>query len=146
LAEFGRELNREMQLQVASSFSMKRRNTLNFCGKSGGFHSFGDNIQKVIDRPTLLCCHPVLASILKQDNNLFRDNTLSYYWIRKYVLIHSTTNDFRKRKTRLDDWREIVIRSECMYGFCRINNFLIGFYDLQCGRVGSKQDMIEIGS
>jgi hypothetical protein len=50
-----------MQLQIASSFSMKRRNTLNFCEKSGRFHSFGDDIQKEIDRPTLLCCHPVLA-------------------------------------------------------------------------------------
>jgi hypothetical protein len=111
LAELGREWNWEMQLQIANSFSMKLRNTLNFCVKSSGFHSFGDDIQKEIDGPTLLCCHLALVSILKHDNNLFRGNTSSYHWIRKYVLIHSATNELRRRKTRLDDWREIVVRS-----------------------------------
>jgi hypothetical protein len=75
LAELRRERNREMQLQMARSFSMQRRNTFNLCGKSDGFRSFGDDIQKEIDRPTLLCSHFARASILQQYNNLFRNNT-----------------------------------------------------------------------
>jgi hypothetical protein len=98
-----------MQLQIARSFPMKRRNIFNFWRKSGGFRSFGGDIQKEIDGPILLCCHLALASILKQDDNLFRRDTSTYHWIRKYVLIHLATNDLRRRKTGLDDWCEIVI-------------------------------------
>jgi hypothetical protein len=146
LAELRRERNWEMQLQIASSFSIKRRNTLNFCKKSGGFPSFSDDIQKEIDDLILLCCHLALVSILEQDNNLFRGNTSSYHWIRKSVLIHSATNDLGRGKTRLDDWREIVVRSEYTCGFCHINNFVIEFDDLPCVLVGREQDMIEIRS
>jgi hypothetical protein len=58
LAELGRERNREMQLQIASSFSIKRPNVLNFCRKSGVFPSFGDDIQNEINGP--LCYVAIL--------------------------------------------------------------------------------------
>jgi hypothetical protein len=94
----------------------------------------------------LLCCLLGLASILQQDNNLFCGNTLSYHWITKYVLIHLATNDLRRRKTMLDDWRETVVRSECACGFCIINNSLVGSCYPRCAPLGREQAMIEIGS